>query len=160
MRQIKAQKLTAEAFSKYGSFYDLVNPEGCSLGAFYNDKVALPVSGQVPVTFSSLKMEKPEKLIVDAAEFHNYTGEGILPLDGDVVIHVAPPTKEPVPELTEAFIVPKGTVVKLNTGVWHLAPLPIKEDVVHILIVLPERVYANDCTVVEYPEEDQMEIIL
>ena len=52
-------------------------------------------------------MEKPEKIIVDAAEFHNYTGEVLLPLDDDVVIHVAPPTKEPVPELTEAFIVPK-----------------------------------------------------
>ncbi len=160
MRQIKAKKLTAEAFSQYGSFYNLVDPKGSALGGFYNDKVALPVSGNVPVTFSSLEMEKADKMIVDAAEYHNYTGEGILPLDDDVVIHVAPPTKEPVPELTEAFVVPKGTVVKLNTGVWHLAPMPINEKVAHILIVLPERVYKNDCVVVEYAEEDQMEIIL
>ncbi len=160
MRQIKAQQLTAEAFSQYGSFYNLVEPKGSSLGGFFNDKVALPVSGNEPITFSSLEMEKAEKMIVDAAEYHNYTGEGILPLDDDVVIHVAPPTKEPVPHLTEAFIVPKGTVVKLNTGVWHLAPMPIYEKTAHILIVLPERVYKNDCVVVEYKEEDQMEIVL
>ena len=160
MRQIKAQKLTHEAFSKYGTFYDLVHPTGNALGAFFNDKVTLPVGGEVPVAFSSLEMEKPEKMIVDAAEFHNYTGEVLLPLDDDVVIHVAPPTKEPVPELTEAFIVPKGTVAKLNTGVWHLAPLPINEAKAHILIVLPERIYANDCTVVDYKEEDQIEIVL
>lgn len=46
------------------------------------------------------------------------------------MIHAAPPTKDPVPQLTEAFVVPKGTVVKLNTGVWHLAPMPVEEDVV------------------------------
>ena len=94
MRQIKAQKLTAEAFSQYGSFYNLVKPTGSSLGGFFNDKVALPVSGNVPVTFSSLEMEKADKMIVDSAEYHNYTGEGILPLDDDVVIHVAPKTSD------------------------------------------------------------------
>lgn len=160
MRTIKAQKLTAEAFSKYGAFYNLVEPAGNALGSFFNDKVALPVSGNVPVTFSSLVTEKADKMIINSAEYHNYTGEGILPLDGDVVIHVAPPTKDPVPELTEAFVVPKGTVVKLNTGVWHLGPMPVEEDVVHVLIVLPERVYANDCYVVDYPEEDWIEIEL
>ena len=160
MRQIKAQKLTHEAFSKYGTFYDLVNPTGYSLGEFFHDRLLYPVSGDVPVAFSSLEMNKPEKLIVNAAEFHNYTGEILLPLDDDVAIHVAPPSKEAVPELTEAFVVPKGTVVKLNTGVWHLAPLPLNNKKAHILIVLPERVYANDCTVVDYSEEDQMEIIL
>lgn len=34
-----------------------------------------------------------------------------MALDDDVVLHVAPPSKEPVPELTEAFLIPKGTMV-------------------------------------------------
>ena len=38
--------------------------------------------------------------------------------------------------------------------------LPIHQDQVHVLIVLPERIYKNDCTVVTYPEEDQIEIVL
>ena len=114
----------------------------------------------MPVAFSPLVMDKPEKMIVSEVEYHNTTGEGILPLDDDVVMHVAPPSKEPVPELTEAFIVPKGTIVKSNTGGWHMGGLPIHQDQVHVLIVLPERIYKNDCTVVTYPEESQIEIVL
>lgn len=55
---------------------------------------------------------------------------------------------------------PKGTIVQLKTGVWHLAALPINKEQVHVLIVLPERIYMNDCTVVQYTEEDQIEIVL
>ena len=80
-------------------------------------------------------------------------------MDDDAVINVAPPSKKPVPELTEAFIVPKGTIVKLNVGVWHLAPIPVNNEIMHVMIVLPERVYANDCTVVQYELDDQIEIV-
>lgn len=38
--------------------------------------------------------------------------------------------------------------------------LPLNREQVHVLIVLPERIYMNDCTVVTYQEEDQMEIVL
>ena len=48
----------------------------------------------------------------------------ILPLNDDMILHVAPASAgTPVPELTKAFIVPKGTLVKINTAIWHLAPL-------------------------------------
>lgn len=160
MRRIKAVPITKDNFAQYGSFDSILNPTGNHLGTFYPDKVLFPVSGDMPVAFSALESEKPEKMIVSAAEYHNTTGEGILALDDDVVIHVAPPSNKPVPELTEAFIVPQGTMVKLNTGVWHLAALPIHKDKVHVLIVLPERIYMNDCTVVEYEERDQIEIQL
>ena len=81
-------------------------------------------------------------------------------MDDDVVLHVAPASKDPVPQLTEAFLVPKGTAVCLNAGVWHLAALPVNMDEAHVLIVLPERTYNNDCVVVEYPEQDWVEIEL
>ena len=81
-------------------------------------------------------------------------------LDGDVVIHVAPPSTAPVPELTEAFYVPKGTIVRMNTGVWHMAPFPVKEDLVHLMVALPERIYFNDCYVVEYEPDQYVEISL
>ncbi|WP_343246275.1 ureidoglycolate lyase [Diplocloster hominis] len=160
MRKIKAKELTVEGFAPYGEFYNLVEPTGKNLGSFYHDHVLYHTSGRMPVAFSSLVVDKPEKYIVDSAEYHNYTGEVLLPLDDDVVIHVATPSKEPVPELTEAFLVPKGTVVKLNAAVWHLAPMALHNDKSHVLIVLPERVYYNDCYVVDYPEEDHIEIEL
>ena len=65
-----------------------------------------------------------------------------------------------MPELTEAFIVPKGTLVCLNLGVWHLSAMPLNKETAHVLIVLPERIYLNDCIVVDYPEEKWVQIEL
>lgn len=46
-------------------------------------------------------------MIVTTVEYHNSTCEGVFPLDDDAILHVALASKEPVPELTEAFYVPK-----------------------------------------------------
>lgn len=160
MKTIKAKPITAENFRPYGSFTDLLNPEGYSLGDFYQDRLLMHFSGQMQAAFSPLLVRKPEKMIVKTAEFHNTTQEGVLCLDDDVIVHVAPAGKDPVPELTEAFFVPKGTMVLLNTGVWHLSAIPVNKEVAHVMIVLPERIYNNDCIVVDYPEEQWVEIEL
>ena len=65
-----------------------------------------------------------------------------------------------VSELTKAFLVPKGCMVKINAAIWHLCPLPANNEVLHAMIVLPECTYANDCTVVEFEEKDWFKIIL
>ncbi|MBQ3425456.1 MAG: ureidoglycolate lyase [Clostridia bacterium] len=164
MRTIKARPITAESFRPYGSFASMTEPTGnCFPGeaTIYPDQVRLSVSGAVPVTFSPLAVKKPRRMVVTEAEYHSYTAEGVFVIDDDAVIHVAPPSKgEIVPECTEAFIVPKGTLVTLNAGVWHLAALPIHNDVLHVMIILPERVYANDLTLCKYPEDRQVEITL
>ena len=156
MRKIKAQPLTVAGFHPYGSYLDVVNPSGNHLGDFFNDHVTFPNGGALSVAFSSLVIHRPEQMLITAAEFHNTTCEAIVAMDDDVVLHVAPPTTEAVPQLTEAFVVPAGTLVKLNTGVWHMGAYPLHKETAHLLIVLPERIYANDCTVVEYAPEDQM----
>lgn len=158
MRQIQAKPITEENFREFGSFTDLMNPKGYSLGDFYQDRLKMHSSGSMQMAFSPLLIHKPEKKIVKTAEYHNYTQEGILCLDDDVVMHVAPAGKEPVPELTEAFLVPKGTMVVLNTAVWHLSAIPLNLETAHVLIALPERTYANDCIVYDYPEEKWVEI--
>lgn len=160
MTKIKAKPITAENFKAYGSFTDLMNPEGFSLGDFYQDRLLMHSSGQMQMAFSPLLVHKPEKMIVDTAEFHNTTQEVSLCLDDDVILHVAPAGKEAVPECTEAFIVPQGTMVCLNTGVWHFSAIPVNKETAHMLIVLPERIYNNDCVVVNYPEDQWVEIEL
>jgi ureidoglycolate lyase len=92
-------------------------------------------------------------------EYHNYTAEGILPLDADILIHVAPATPEGEVPLVriEIFRVPKGTFVSLHPGVWHHAPFAHDADVANVLIVLPERTYAQDCHVTEIAQDDQIE---
>lgn len=158
--KIKAKPITVENFAPYGGFVEVLDPKGFSLGDFYPDKCHFPVDGHLPITFSPLITRKPEQYVVTTAEYHNYTCEGVIPMDDDVVLHVAPASKDPVPELTEAFLVPKGTAVRLNPGVWHLAALPVHQDIAHVLIVLPERTYKNDCVVVEYDRDDWVEIEL
>jgi len=160
MRTIQAKPITQEAFAPYGAFASILEPTGFELGGFYRDQVLYPTSGRMPVAFSPLAVPKPEKMIVSMAEYHNYTPEIVLPMDDDAVIYVAPASKAPVPELTEAFLVPKGTVVRLNVGVWHLVAMPVNNPVLHVLIALPERTYLNDCTVVTYDRKAQIEIVL
>lgn len=160
MRTITAKPLSVEAFAPFGTYSDCLHPSGMNLNDFYRDQVLMPLSGRMPVAFSPLVVRKSEKMIVTAAEYHNYTPEVVLPLDDDVVLHVAPASSGPVPELTEAFLVPKGTLVCLRTGTWHLAAMPIHLEEAHVLIALPERTYFNDCHVVEYAPEDQIEIQL
>lgn len=160
MRKITAEELTKEAFEPFGSFVSITEPEGYSLGTFYNDKVLYHVSGDMPIGFSPLICEKPEKMLVTKAEYHNTTGEAMVIMDDDVVFHAAPPTSEACPELTRAFLVPKGTLISIKTGVWHMGVMPVHKDKVHVLIVLPERIYKNDCCVVEYAPEDYIEITL
>ena len=160
MRKITAKKLTNENFREYGEFYDMIHPRGNHIGDFYRDHVLFHSCGRMPVGFSTYVATKADKMIVSQAEFHDYTPEISMPLDGDIVLHVAPASKEPVPKLTEAFIVPKGTLVKLNPGVWHLAAMPIKDKKVNVMIVLPERTYKNDCIVVDYDPKDYIEIIV
>ena len=63
-------------------------------------------------------------------------------------------------EQAQAFIVPKHTLVKMNAAIWHLAPLPASKEQLTAMIILPECTYANDCTVVDLPEEQQFEIVL
>lgn len=165
MRIIKAVPITVENFRPYGCFFHMLDPKGNAFSGeestFYPDPVTLSVSGKEAIAFSALTVKKPENMVIKKSEYHNWTGEGILFLDDDAVMHVAPPSNKMItPEKTEAFIVPKGTLVKLNTGVWHLSPYPLHNELLHLMIIMPERVYANDCYVCDFPEKDYIEIEL
>jgi ureidoglycolate lyase len=83
-------------------------------------------------------------------------------LDNDILIHVGPPTSPrmglPLDEI-QVFRVPRGTAVSLRPGVWHGAPYTVDDRPANVLIVLPERTYANDCEVVLHEPEDRIEIV-
>ena len=83
-----------------------------------------------------------------------------MAIDGDMVIHVGPATpKDVIPlEEIEAFRIPKGTFVSLRPGVWHGGPFTTTDKPVSVLIVLPERTYANDCEGHKLDEKDYIEI--
>ena len=161
MRKIRVEKLTRDAFNAFGMYYDFVEPEGYALTGeihrFYPDRLRDAYTGHVG--YSGIAVKKPERMIVRAVEYHTRTSEIILPLNDDIVLHVAPATNGvPAPEETHAFLVPKGTMVQLKPGVWHLCPLPANVESLRALIILPECTYANDCTVVDLTDEQAFEI--
>lgn len=163
MKQIKAVPITNEGFASFGQFYTMADPKGYALCGeihkFFPDR--LTASATHNVGYSPILVRKPEKMTVTEIEYHTTTWEMIMPLNDDMIIHVAPASAgTPVTDLTQAFIVPKNTLVKINAAIWHLAPLPKNEDELCAMIILPECTYANDCTVVPLAENEKFEIIL
>ena len=163
MRTVKAQPLTNEAFAPFGQFYNMLDPQGHALcgelHSFFPDR--LTAAAFKNVGYSPILVKKPAEYVITAQEYHTTTWEMILPLNDDMLLHVAPASAGvPVNEQAKAFIVPKGTLVKMNAAIWHLAPLPVNEDVLSAMIILPECTYANDCTVVDLAPDQQFRIEL
>lgn len=164
MRELKIENLTLESFSPFGYFSSMINPDKIHFGnppiEFYRDMLQLNLSGSIIASFSICRVEKrPE--IIDTVEYHSFCGEGILPLDSNILIHVANASRVGVIPLDEfrVFSVPKGTLVILKPGVWHHAPFVDGSDYANVVIVLPERTYANDCMVEKLSDEDKIKII-
>lgn len=163
MPTVAITELSLEAFQPYGSFAAMLNPQTMHIGEppiqFFRDMLPLNLAGSTIASFSVCRVES-RPAVVDVTEYHSYCEEGIVPLDGDVLIHVAPATPNGVVpgDTIKIFRVPQGTMVTLRPGVWHHAPFAHGCDAVNVLIVLPERTYANDCTVVELSEDQQITI--
>jgi ureidoglycolate lyase len=163
MRKIRVRELERDSFDAYGSYQQLINPKTEKIGEepieFFRDMVQLNLGSVATASISVCRVRK-RPFVINTVEYHDGSSEGILPLDGDIIIHVAPatpPDQIPLGRF-EAFRVPAGTFVALHAGVWHHAPYALGGEVVNVLIVLPERAYAMDCTVSEIPEKEQIGI--
>lgn len=161
--QVAVKELSLEAFAPYGTFANMINPDATKIGAepieFFRDMILLDLGAARCASFSICRV-LPRPGAVDVTEYHSACGEVNLPLDGDVLIHVAPatPNGEVPLDRIEIFRVPKGTIVSLRPGVWHHAPFAVEAGAVNTLVVLPERTYANDCVVHEIPEQSRVAI--
>ena len=154
MKTITAQPLRCEDFREYGEYTDLCDPRhpfrAEAEPQFYPDRAVLRLGDEGPAGISVSIEAKRAENVIEFAEFHQNTGEGLLCLDDDVIIYCAPAsdTAEVPLDYLRAFYVPRGTFVCLKPGVWHGCQFPVHEKLAHILIVLPERTYARDCTCV------------
>ena len=158
MKTIKVEKLTLDSFAPFGTFYDITNPTGYSLNGeihkFFPDRVTAYHQGEV--AFSPLLVNKPDVMKVTQIEYHTTTCELILPINDDMILHLAEPSGgKPITDRTKAFLVPKNTLIKLNACVWHMAPLPVNEKQLTAIIILPKCTYMNDCIVVDLKEDEQ-----
>lgn len=165
MRSVPVEELSTAAFLPYGHFARLVDPDAEKLGAppveFYRDMVQQDLGGAAISSFSTCRVEQRD-FTITVSEYHTKTGEGILPLDNDVLIHVGPamPNNTVPVDKIRVFRVPKGTMVTLRPGIWHHAPWTVNDKPASVLIALPERTYANDCIVVKHNEDELIKIVL
>lgn len=161
MREIKSQKLDREAFRPYGDYIDLLHVKQMEQreedNIFVPDLVELHLDGRMPASICVARVSECER-VVSVLEYHQFTCEGILPLDGDIDIFVGPSSFRVDPETVEAFRVPRGTIVRLNPGVLHGRQFVVDTPAVNVLILLPERTFGNDCTFTRLEEKDQIRI--
>lgn len=164
MRTIPVQELSYEKFRKYGDYIKMLDDDSYRTNAapgrtneFYPDQMQFFFNTDTPVSACVCCVSKePELSKVAFAEFHGKTCEGVMPLDADCVIFVAPAGRGLNPDQIEAFHVPKGTFVRLNVGVIHGRQFTYNTDLVHVLVMLPQRTYANDNTGIRIEEDDQV----
>ncbi len=169
MRELRYSRLDPAAFARYGSYAEMVEPDGGGrtpprLGAppveFFRDLVQSGIGGDTTVSFGVCRVTRRPP-VVDTSEYHDGSCEALMPMDGDVLVHVAPavPGDRFPAEQAEVFLVPKGTMVVLRPGVWHHGPFALRAERVSCLVALPERLYARDCKWVTVPEEDRIRIV-
>ena len=149
MREIQVQKLTKDNFGKYGEFLDLLDESELKKKSifqegFFADVVALEFNQGNQPTISVCHVKKQSENIISFLEAHQYACEGLLPLDGDVIIFVGIMDSDFRTESIEAFYVPKGTFVKLNPLIVHGTQYPVDKEDVHIVCMLPGRTFKND----------------
>ncbi len=165
MKQIQVQQLDREKFAQYGTFQNLLDDEdmakhSVNKAGFFADLIALDFANTTLPTVSCCQVKKGDSRIIRFVEAHKYTCEGLLPIDGDVVIYVGRLVRGKFDtDLIEAFYVPQGTFVKLNPLIVHGTQYPVRDGITHILCQLPGRTFNNDMLAELLPEDRQVEII-
>ncbi len=156
MRNLKPEPLSPEAFAPYGEYVDL-KKTGAEPG-FYPDRMQLPLGVGVPTVGVAAVGDNRR---VDMLEYHKFTSEGLMPLDGDCDIFVG----SPIPgnhfgaEL-RAFRIPCGTFVRLNPGTIHGSQYSVTGEKVNVLLILPAFTFGNDTEIKMLGEEEQFDILL
>lgn len=162
MKQLVAKPLTQDGFARYGAYQNLLDTADLAKKSifppfgFFPDVMSLEFGGAPTVSVCHVK--KGDRNVVSFMEAHAKTCEGLLPLDGDVIIYVGAafgPPERWDPDRLEAFIVPKGTFVKLNALVIHGSQYIVDTDEVHLLCMLPARTFHNDMLSAMIKDDDK-----
>lgn len=166
MREIRVEELTPEAFREFGTYTKMTDPVRRGSGipgmAFHADMEILELGEAHAAAFSTTRVTDQLPKMVMALEQHSRCGEGIMSLDNDMLVYFAPAGAafEQAMQEVKAFFVPAHVMLTIRPGVWHCMPFPAKEAVVNVLNVLPERTYANDCTMHLLEEKDRIAIVM
>jgi ureidoglycolate lyase len=164
MKEIEVKELSRDKFHVYGDYQDLLHAaedykRSGATNIFVPDCITLTLGNNLPVAVSVARVSKTET-IIETVEYHKFTCEGIMPIDGDCIIFVSPASFRIDTADIEAYRVPKGTFVQLQPGVLHGRQFTLDTLSVNVLILLPQRTYANDIVFEHLEGENRVEIKL
>lgn len=166
MKKLIAKPLTREDFEKYGEFVNLLDNEALAKKSifpqgFFADVVKLDFGTTTLPTISVCHVTKQEQNMIRTMEAHKFTCEGLLPLDADVIIFVGTPRpgQKFSVDTVEAFIVPRGTFVKLNPLILHGTQFPVEASEAHMVCMLPGRTFMNDMMMEVLPEDGRAIVV-
>ncbi len=169
MREIACKALSADSFGRFGGFADMVKPEANTPPSiklcdppieFFRDMLQSGLGLDSVVSFGVCRVG-PRPAVIDVSEYHDGACEALMPIDGDVVVAVAPAVAggEFPGYAAEAYLVPKGTMIVIRPGVWHHGPFTVGTGTVSCLVALPERLYARDCVEVKLRASEKIKIV-
>lgn len=157
MKDIIVKELTRENFQKYGEFCNMLMQGTDDQSAFFPDRLTWQPMAEMG---ASVGYACPCEMRISWYESHAATAELRLPLDGDMVIYVGAPSEMPDMESFDAFVIPQGTMIRLNPGVVHGRQFPLEDRPVHVLLLSEAATWENDAKVWRPAPENQPLILL
>lgn len=131
MKYIKVQELTKDNFQKFG---EVLTIEGREAGGNPNTHLWFPkVTVVDDKTSVNLMKLIPHEFVVKDFEKHNETVENLIPIDGDLIVALAP-AGELKEENIEVFYIPCGKGICLNKEVWHAIPFAVGKEVMSTVV--------------------------
>lgn len=158
--KLKVEKLTADAFAPYGTFFNV--HEGYDNGevSFQADRMPHFIGTAGLDSICSIRMRyRPLELSV--TEYHEDCEEVFGGFACDVAFHVGllGDDNKPILDTIKVFYMPAGTFARVKRRVLHHAGFVLKEgDVADGLVILPPCTYTVDCKVIEYAQPIPFEL--
>ena len=156
--EIALKKINKENFRDYGTYIDesdIAPSYSDSAFDWWNAVGIIDIDGKtsVGVVRPNFNPDFSEQVF----EAHNQTPEVLVPIDDDVIVLVGKKTAfdhgMPAMEDFEAFLLPKGMAVSLNTGIWHHAPMTLSSSV-KTLVLFKENTSFEDTIVKDLKEQE------
>ncbi len=158
MVSLQAQPLTMKAFAPYGRVVERPGRASDAEGPgwrWWPETAVLAGDGRAwTVGYLDLQPAEPR---FDWAERHMRSLEAILATAGDILVYVGPaehpeePGRLPALERFRAFLVPAGSGVIMDRGVWHGAPFAAGEATLALVLLL-EGTGRHEVTIVRFPD--------
>ena len=144
--KLAIENVSKEVFQSYGQLIEMPVKDDPATAVEHvtvgKQQAMFSIKGETEV--GVLKIKKQD-MVFDQLENHFKTATGIICLDGDCVIAVAPPSDDiPNVDTLKAYTIPQGQLFVLAEKCWHSATYPIDKDEITLLIIFQKDALDND----------------